>query len=134
MLVARSNENKQERWMELTQPVMIHNFIDEFDLPEDTPLLLARPGEVPTAADGIPLAKHEATIYRKGAGKLLDMMKCSRHDDLNRCREISRFMSVPTTIHLNRMYRIICHILPSAVNILNLMQSGMELTKLFSYK
>jgi hypothetical protein len=40
-------------------------FIDEFDLPEDIPLLPAQPGEVLIADDGIPLAKHEATLIEK---------------------------------------------------------------------
>jgi hypothetical protein len=102
--------NKKERWMKLTQPVMIQSFSDEFDLPDETPLLPARPGEIMTTNDGIPIQKQDETIYRKGTGKLLHMMKWSRHDILNRVREISRFMSFPTTVHLQRMYRVMNYV------------------------
>jgi hypothetical protein len=29
--------NRQERWIKLTQPVMIQRFEDEFELPDDVP-------------------------------------------------------------------------------------------------
>jgi hypothetical protein len=43
--------------------------------------------------------------YRSGVGKMLHMMKWSRHDIMNRVRELSRFMSAPTDAHLVRMQR-----------------------------
>jgi hypothetical protein len=95
-----------ERWMKLTQPVMIQSFMEEFDLPDVTPFLPATPGEVLTTEDGDPVGIKEAAIHRKGTGKVLHMMKWSRHDILNRVREVSRFMSNPTNAHLQRLYRV----------------------------
>jgi hypothetical protein len=40
------DHNRQERWIKLTQPVMIQSFEDEFELPDDAPQLPASPGEV----------------------------------------------------------------------------------------
>jgi hypothetical protein len=64
-----------ERWMKLTQLVMIQSFMDEFDLPDATPFLPAIPGGVLTTEDGDPVGIKEAAIYRKGTGKVLHMMK-----------------------------------------------------------
>jgi hypothetical protein len=36
-----------DRWMKLTQPVMIQSFTDEFDLPTETTALPAGIGEAP---------------------------------------------------------------------------------------
>jgi hypothetical protein len=102
--------NIKEGWMKLTQPVMIQSFTDEFDLPNDTPNLPARPGEVLTSDYGIPVERQQEAIYRNGVGKLLHMMKWSRRDILNRVRETSRFMSVPTSVHLKRLYRVMNYV------------------------
>jgi hypothetical protein len=97
--------DKKERWMKLTQPVMIQSFTDEFVLPNDTAVIPAKQGEVLSKDDGVPLPKDNSKTYRSGVGKLLHMMKWSRHDILNRVRELSRFMSSPSDVHLNRMYK-----------------------------
>jgi hypothetical protein len=59
----------RDRWMKLTQPVLIQSFSDEFDLPREEPTLPAKAGEVLSCEDGAP------TIYRSGVGKILHMMK-----------------------------------------------------------
>jgi hypothetical protein len=103
-----------DRWMKLTQPVMIQSFTDEFDLPTETTALPARVGEVLSKDDGVPVGKEEATKYRSGVGKILHMMKWSRHDILNRTRELSRFMSNPTNVHINCLYRLMNYVKQSA--------------------
>jgi hypothetical protein len=72
------------RWMKLTQPVTIQSYTDEFNFPDERPELPARPGEVLTTDIGIPIDSQDGTTCRKGTGKLLHMMKWSRHDTLNR--------------------------------------------------
>jgi hypothetical protein len=47
--------DRKNLWMKLTQPVMIQSFVDEFDLPDDSPKLPAPPGEVLTRDAGDPL-------------------------------------------------------------------------------
>jgi hypothetical protein len=41
---------------------------------------------------------------------LLHMMKWTRNDILNRVRELSRFGSCPTTVHLKRMYKVMNYV------------------------
>jgi hypothetical protein len=48
--------------------------------------------------------------YRSGVGKMLHMMKWSRHDIMNRVRELSRFMSAPTDAHLVRMHKVMNYV------------------------
>jgi hypothetical protein len=73
----------KDRWMKLTQPVLIQSFSDEFDLPEEKPVLPAKAGEVMSSEDGTPTDDHTRTTYRSGVGKIPHMMKWSRHDILN---------------------------------------------------
>jgi hypothetical protein len=100
--------------MKLTQAVMIQSFTDEFDLPTETTALPDRVGKVLSKDDGVPVGKEEVTKYRSGVGKILHMMKWSTHDILNRTRELSRFMSNPTNVHINRLYRLMNYVKQSA--------------------
>jgi Reverse transcriptase (RNA-dependent DNA polymerase) len=100
----------KNRWMKLTQPVMIQSFKNEFDLPEDLPALPSPPGEILCRTAGEPLDEAKTSKYRSGTGKIMHMMKWSRHDILNRERELSRFMAVPTSLHLKRLYRLMSYV------------------------
>jgi hypothetical protein len=108
------DRDKQQRWMKLTQPVMIQSFSDEFDLPNEKACIPAKQGEVMSKDDGIPLSTNKAKTYRSGVGKMLHMMKWSRHDIMNRVRELSRFMSAPTDAHLLRMYKVMNYVKQTA--------------------
>jgi hypothetical protein len=92
--------DKQARWMKLTQPVMILSFSDEFELPSEKAIIPAKEEEILSKDDGVPLNIGLVKTYRSGVGKMLHMMKWSRNDIMNRVRELSRFMSAPTDIHL----------------------------------
>jgi hypothetical protein len=100
--------------MKLTQPVMIQSFKDEFDLPDDSPHLPASPGEVLTRDAGDPLDDEGGRTYCSDTGKLMHVMKWSRHDILNRARELSRFMAAPTSLHLKRLYRLMSYVRQTA--------------------
>jgi hypothetical protein len=63
-----------------------------------------------TTEDGTLAGTKEAAIFRKGTGKVLHIMKWSRHDILNRVRELSRFMSNPTNVHIQRLYRVLNYV------------------------
>jgi hypothetical protein len=78
-----------------------------------TVVLPARAEEVLSKGDGVLVGKHEHTTYRSGVGKILHMMKWSRNDILNRARELSRFMSNPTDVHLDRLYRLMNYVTQS---------------------
>jgi hypothetical protein len=65
---------------------------------------------VRSCEDGAPTDVQSRTIYRSGLGKILHMMKWSRHDILNRARELSCFMSLPTGVHVDRLYRLLNYI------------------------
>jgi hypothetical protein len=106
--------DKKARWLKMTQPVMIQSFTDEFDLPNERAVIPAKQGEVLSKDDGVPLHPGDATIYRSGVGKMLHMMKWSRNDIMNRVRELSRFMSIPTSIHLTRMHKAMLYVKQTA--------------------
>jgi hypothetical protein len=102
--------DRKNRWMRMTQPVMVQSFKDEFELPDEAPLLPAPPGEVLTRIAGEPLDAKQSSKYRSGTGKLMHMMKWTRHEILNRVRELSRFMAAPTSLHLARMFRVMNYV------------------------
>ena len=82
--------NKEERWMKLTQPVLLQSFEDEFDLDEQrpNPRTPMEAGQVLSKEDGQPKETVLNTKqYRSGVGKLLHMMRWSRPDVLNATRE-----------------------------------------------
>jgi hypothetical protein len=106
--------DKQARWIKITQPVMIQSFSDEFDLPIETAVIPAKHGEVLSKDDGVPLNKGLVKTYRSGIGKMLHMMKWSRNDILIRVRELSRFLSDPRDIHLNRMHKVMTYVRSTA--------------------
>jgi hypothetical protein len=99
--------NMEERWIKLTQPVLLQSFTDEFELPDgDTPKTPATPGSVLQKGDPKDcITNEEQTTYRSGVGKLLHMMKWTRPDILNAVRELSRFMTGATIAHMKEMYR-----------------------------
>ena len=100
----------EEGYIRKTQPVMIQSFDDEFELPNKGEVLPAREGDILKREDGNPLEDESGTNYRKGTAKLMHMMRWSRNDVLNRTRELSRFMSAPTTVHRNAMYKVMNYV------------------------
>ena len=98
--------NQAEGYIRMTQPVMIQSFEDEFELPNESPVIPSKQGSILVEDDGSALLSQDgASKYRTGVGKLLHMMKWSRNDILNSVRELSRFMKCPREGHLKAMYR-----------------------------
>ena len=100
--------NKEEKWMKLTQPVLLQSFSDEFDIEGGkNPVTPAEAGLILQASETeyVMDAKMQY-IYRKGVGKLLHMMRWSRPDTLNSVRELSRFMREGNVKHLKSMHRV----------------------------
>jgi hypothetical protein len=101
--------NWAERWIRFTQPVLIQSYSDEFELGnEAAPSTPADPGQhlMPCKPeDGLNDA--DQTLYRKGTGKLLHMMRWSRPEILNPVRELSRFMKVASKAHLEALHRLL---------------------------
>ena len=96
--------NKQEKWMKLTQPVLIQSFEDEFDLPDQIFNTPAAPNS--TLVEGeVVMNETDHKNYRKGVGKLIHLSKYSRVESLNAVRELSRFGSKPTKAHNKAMLR-----------------------------
>ena len=78
--------NCDERWVRLTQPVLLQSFKDEFTFsePNKCPKTPAIPGSVlrtGTSNEGISVKDQQT--YRSGIGKLLFLMKWSWPDVLN---------------------------------------------------
>ena len=103
--------NKNDRYVKLTQPVMIQSFRDEYDLPDDgpEPKIPAEAGTVLTGGEKPEernlLPKQKQTFFRSGIGKLLHMMRWSRPEVMNRVRECSRYMSGAVMAHIAAMKR-----------------------------
>jgi hypothetical protein len=101
--------NHEERWVKFTQPVLLQSYEDEFDLgKENATTTPAEPGQVLMPCkeeDG--LNSQNQTIYRKGTGKLLHMMRWSRPEILNPVRELSRFMKVASKAHMQALLRLL---------------------------
>ena len=104
----RCKIDKGDRWMKLTQPVLLQSFEDEFELPEGkSPNTPAVPGEVLRSGMETSMMSGEMQMkYRSGTGKLLHLMKWSRPDVLNRVRELSCFMTGAMAYHLKAMYHV----------------------------
>jgi hypothetical protein len=105
----RVEHNREERYIKLTQPVMIQSFKDEFELEigGKMPKTPAEPGSI--LVKGEPneyLSSEEMKTYRSGVGKLLHMMRWTRPEILNAVRETSRFMSGAVEAHYVAMKRI----------------------------
>ena len=99
-------QNHDEGYIRLTQPVMLQSFEDEFDLPGGASPVIPAPA-------GDKLVREEDTVddkshakYRSGVGKMLHMMKWSRPELLNRVRELSRYVSYPAKKHVDAMYKV----------------------------
>ena len=102
--------NKEERWIKLTQPVLLQSFKDEFELPTSLPNTPAEPGQIlmPSDEENV-LNSTDQRTYCKGVRKLLLMMHWSHPDILNPVRELSRFMTMATPGHLKAMYHIMVY-------------------------
>ncbi|KAL7574402.1 hypothetical protein ACA910_008497 [Epithemia clementina (nom. ined.)] len=98
--------NRQQRYIKLTQPVLIRSFNDEFELPNEAHSTPSTPGEVlePCQPEEL-LNPTDQKTYRSGVGKLLHLMKWSCPDILNSVRELSRYMKAAGHRHLKAMRR-----------------------------
>jgi hypothetical protein len=100
------DHSKEEGWINLTQPVLMQSYVNEFDLTEgEVPRTPATPGSVLQKVDPKDWLSDELqSKYRLGIGKLLHMMKWMRPEILNAVRELSRFMAHASLPHLEEMY------------------------------
>ena len=71
--------------LQITQPVLMQSFVDEFALPEGSAAATpAEPGSVLMKAWAYEAVDAELqTMYQSGVGKLIHIMKWSRPDVLN---------------------------------------------------
>ena len=106
--------NKEQRYIKITQPVLVQSLRDEFELPGGaTPTTPAAPGTILTEGETkLGSAKHSK--YRSGVGKLIHLSKFSRPDVLNAVREVSRYSHGPTAAHEAAMLRIMKFVLGTA--------------------
>ena len=90
--------------MNLTQPVLIQSFRDEFELPEIEYKTPAAPNE--SLVEGPVLEEEMHKQCRKGVGKLIHLSKYSKPDLLNAVQELTRFGSKPSLDHYKAMLRV----------------------------
>ena len=99
--------NNNERWVKITQPVILQSFVDQFELLTDG-RELNTPGEpgqslVP-CGDAEELNPAEQTKYRSGVGKLLHVMRWSRPDILNAVRDLWKYMKQASKRHMQALH------------------------------
>ena len=99
------NYNQEEGWMELTQPVLLQSFGDEFELPNQEYNTPAAPNSLLMKGESV-MTEERHHEYRKGVGKLIHYGKYSRPGILNAIRELSRFASRPSEAHQKAMLRV----------------------------
>eukprot|EP00957_Ditylum_brightwellii_P128242 9780668-Ditylum_brightwellii.AAC.1 len=90
--------NREERWMRLTQPILLQSYEDEFELDEHglNPHTPADTGSMLERIEGEPtLGKEEHGKYRMGVGKLLHMSRWIRPEIQNAVRKCSKMNSFP---------------------------------------
>jgi hypothetical protein len=102
--------NRAEKWLRLTQPVLLQSFKDEFQLIEDQQPLT--PG-IPTKAlqtGSLPAVQgQKRTYYRSGVGKLMHLRRWSRPEMANAVRDLSRFNLNSSNDHMAAMHRAMCY-------------------------
>ena len=77
--------------MKITQPVMIQNFGDEFEILEKKPRTPSEAGTVlEQCRDGAQVDKKRHLYYLKGVGKLLHLTRWLRPEVQNLVRELAR--------------------------------------------
>jgi hypothetical protein len=99
----------REGTMKLTQPVLLQSFTDEFELPGGgVPMTPAVPGRVLQRGDETSsnVEPDKRTLFRKGTGKLIHMMKWTRPETSNAVRDLTRCMSGCTDAHVVAMKRV----------------------------
>ena len=106
-----------DRWVKLTQPVMIQSFRDEFELDDHgkVPKTPAEPGSVLSKGENKnTVSKERHTFFRKGVGKMLHMMRWTRPDILNSTRECSMMMNCTMEPHITAMKRVMKYVVNTA--------------------
>ena len=107
--------NREEQWIKFSQPVLLQSFHDEFELPDDEFTTPAQPMvTLQRTVDGPLLNATQHGTYRKGVGKLLQMMRWSRPDILNATREVSRLMGEANPAHYQAMMRLLKYCVSTA--------------------
>ena len=100
----KTEHNKEAGYLQMTQPVLIQSFRDEFELPEFNYKTPAAPQE--TLVEGPVMDEKLHRLYRKGVGKLIHLSKYLRPDILNALRELTKFGNKPRVAHYRAMLRV----------------------------
>ena len=93
-----------------TQPVILQNYTDEFDLLNRKFTTLATDGDCLTRCnekDALGPAEH--TKYRSGVGKMMHIMQYSLPQTYNAVRDLARHMSQPAPKHMKAMVYCMKH-------------------------
>ena len=97
--------NREERYVKLTQPVLIQSLVDEFDIPErKAPSTPAPPNSILEDGD-VKLNDEMHSDYRKGVGKLIHLTKFSRPEVGNAVRDLATKGSFPCQSNYEGMIR-----------------------------
>jgi hypothetical protein len=94
--------------IQLTQPVLIQSFQDEFNLPESMKATKTpAPGGQVLMKGVEETMVYDAThsVYRSGVGKLMHLMRWSKPEIWNSVRELSRFFAGASIAHMKAMYQ-----------------------------
>jgi hypothetical protein len=116
--------NFEDRYVKLTQPVMIQSFRDEFGAEIRKVQTPAESGSILPKCKVSNLGQKAIKKFRSGVGKLLHMMRWSRPDILNAVRELSKHMKMPNMAHLKAMYRTMDYVVKTPKRGLTLKPTG----------
>jgi hypothetical protein len=128
----RVERDREAGWMQLTQPVKIQKFVDEYGIDiilNRIPSTPAEPGSV-LKKDGIdeddlPLPLEEQFRYRSATAVLLHAMQWSRPEVMNAVRDCSRYMQAVRRSHNKALNRIMMYCVGTPLHGLLLMTTKM---------
>jgi hypothetical protein len=117
--------NRAEKWLKLTQPVLLQSFADEFQINENKcPLTPGVPLKTLQLGNKPAVLNDRRTYYRSGVGKLLHLKRWSRPDMNNALRDLSRYNTNSSEEHIAALHRAMSYAIATPKRGLTLAPKG----------
>jgi hypothetical protein len=98
--------NRAEKWLRLTQPVLLQSFTDEFQISDEQhPMTPGIPAKALQSGTQPAVQEKRRTYYRSGVGKLMHLRRWSRPEMANSVRDLSRFNTNSSEEHMTALHR-----------------------------
>jgi glycerophosphoryl diester phosphodiesterase len=101
------DQNKVERTLRVTQPVLLQSFHDEFDknIGDESPKTPGVPLKALQLGNEPAVDEARKSYYRSGVGKLLHLRRWSRPEMANALRDLTRYNKNCSEAHIEAMHR-----------------------------